>query len=63
MTNYLNRQKERLASYEQMVKSINERTDLTNEDKEWGISLRKPLIESTKKIIEETESKIAELQK
>lgn len=63
LTNYLNRQKERLASYEQMVKSINERTDLSDEDKDWGISLRKPLIESTKKIIEETEAKIAELQK
>ncbi|MEF2966089.1 stalk domain-containing protein [Paenibacillus sp. M1] len=62
MTNYLNAQKEKLDNYERMVKTISERTDLSEEDKEWGINLRKPAIESTKKIIAETEAKLAELQ-
>lgn len=63
LTDYLKWKKESLDNYELMVKNINERTDISAEEKERAINLRKPLIESTKKAIEETEAKISELQK
>lgn len=62
LTRYLDAQKASLNNMETMVQKIGERTDLSDEDKEWGINMRKPMIESTKKIIAETEKKIAELQ-
>ncbi len=62
LTRYLEAQKVSLSNMEMMVKKISERTDLSEEDKEWGINTRKPLIESTKKIISETEAKLTELQ-
>lgn len=63
LTRYLNAQKERLNNMETMVKKISEREDLSDEDKEWAINLREPMIESIKKTIAETEDKLSDLQK
>lgn len=61
LNEYLIKQKEKLENYEQAIKSINAREDLSQEDKDFGIELRKPLIEATKKAITDTEEKIKEL--
>lgn len=62
LTEYLEKKRTQLENYEQVVKSINERSDITQDDKNFQIELRTPLIESAKKAISDTEEKIKSLQ-
>ncbi|GIO36870.1 hypothetical protein J41TS12_17310 [Paenibacillus antibioticophila] len=62
LNEYLDKKREQLKNYEQAIKSINERSDISQEDKNFLIELRTPLIEGTKKAIIDTEEKINNLQ-